>query len=99
MMSTNRSSDTLRQTPAAAGNQHHETATTPTAEARQLQSSLPPHLREICTILAAGLLRLRRRNAEDFARDTALAQGGRESSLHFNGHQSGHANPRMKATA
>jgi len=32
---------------------------------------LPPHLREICAILAAGLLRLRSRSAEDCARDAA----------------------------
>lgn len=60
---------------------------------------LPPHLREVCAILATGLVRLRRRTAEDFARDTEQAHGGRESSLRFSGHQSGHANARMKATA
>ena len=30
---------------------------------------LPPHLREVCALLAAGLLRLRSRTAEDLARD------------------------------
>jgi hypothetical protein len=99
MMSTNRSSDTLHLTQTVVGNQPHRTVTTLPAEARQLQSSLPPHLRDVCAILAVGLVRLRRRTAEDFARDTEQAHGGRESSLHMAGRQSGHANSRMKATA
>jgi hypothetical protein len=45
-----------------------------------LNANLPPHLREVCTILAAGLLRLRQRSAEDIALDAAEAG---ESSLHF----------------
>jgi hypothetical protein len=53
----------------------------------------------VCAILAVGLLRLRRRTAEDFARDTEKAKGDGESSLHFTGHPSGHADPRIKATA
>ena len=53
---------------------------------------LPPHLREVCAILAAGLLRLRRRTAEDLARDVAQAGDPGESSLHFTGHQSVCAN-------
>ena len=41
---------------------------------------LPPHLREVCSILAAGLLRLRRRAAEEAAREA----GDRgEWLLHF----------------
>ena len=51
---------------------------------------LPPHLREVCDILAIGLLRLRRRTAEDIDRD--LGVDG-ESSLHFSAHQSVHADP------
>jgi hypothetical protein len=57
---------------------------------------LPPHLREICDILARGLLRLRSRNAEDFDR------GGRttgESSLHYPTHQSVHADPLERSSA
>jgi hypothetical protein len=50
---------------------------------------LPPHLREVCSILAAGLLRLRSRDAEDKAR-AAADQG--EPALHYPAHQSGHAN-------
>ena len=34
-------------------------------------SHLPPHLREVCSILAVGLLRLRSRVAEEAAREAA----------------------------
>ena len=46
---------------------------------------LPPHLREVCQILAAGLLRLRSRTAEEFDRD---AGGAGETSLHSTARQS-----------
>ena len=59
--------------------------------------ALPPHLREICRLLALGLLRLRRRAAEDLARDTALqARDLGESSLHSPPSQSGHATPKRR---
>jgi len=32
---------------------------------------LPPHLREVCSILASGLVRLRSRAAEEAAREAA----------------------------
>jgi hypothetical protein len=60
---------------------------------------LPPHLREVCAILAAGLVRLRCRTAEDFARDAARAGGSGESSLHFTADQSVHVDLRERATA
>ena len=47
--------------------------------------NLPPHLREVCSILAAGLLRLRSRTDDDIERDR---QKHGESSLHFPAHQS-----------
>ena len=50
---------------------------------------LPPHLREVCSILAAGLLRLRSRAAEEAARETS-DQG--ERGLHFPAPQRLHAN-------
>jgi hypothetical protein len=56
---------------------------------------LPPHLREVCSILAAGLVRLRCRTAEAIERDLA---GVGESSLHFHRDQSGHANPYRKGS-
>lgn len=50
---------------------------------------LPPHLREVCDLLARGLLRLRSRAAEDLARDAA-DRG--ERLLHFPARQRRHAN-------
>jgi hypothetical protein len=49
---------------------------------------LPPHLREVCTILAAGLVRRRSRPAEDFARDADQARGSGDVPLHFTADQS-----------
>jgi hypothetical protein len=69
---------------------------TPTAPALRY---LPPHLREVCAILATGLVRLRRRTADDLARDAAMAEGVGESSLHYTARQSVHADPRERATA
>jgi hypothetical protein len=60
---------------------------------------LPPHLREVCGLLALGLVRLRRRTAEDLAHDAAMAGQLRESSLHFPAHQSGHADPTRRRQA
>ena len=50
---------------------------------------LPSHLREVCSILAAGLLRLRSRAAEEAAREAA-DRGDR--LLHFPAPQRLHAN-------
>ena len=50
---------------------------------------LHPHLREVCSILAAGLVRLRSRTAEEAARETS-DQG--ERGLHFPAPQRLHAN-------
>ena len=36
-----------------------------------MNAHLPPHLREVCSILAAGLVRLRSRAAEEAAREAA----------------------------
>ena len=60
---------------------------------------LPPHLREVCALLASGLLRLRCRTAEEPALNAALAGDRGESSLHFTAHQSGHATPSRKEAA
>ena len=58
---------------------------------------LPPHLREVCALLAAGLVRLRARTAEDLARDAALhARDLGESSLHSPADRSGHATPNRR---
>ena len=50
---------------------------------------LPPHLQEVCSILAAGLVRLRSRAAEEAVREAA-DQGDR--LLHFPAPQRPHAN-------
>lgn len=57
---------------------------------------LPPHLRDVCHILALGLVRLRCRTAEDFHRD--LEASG-ETSLHFTAPQSVHADPLERTSA
>ena len=60
---------------------------------------LPPHLREVCALLARGLLRLRAHTADELARDAAMSGGSGESSLHFTAHQSGHARPTRREAA
>jgi len=57
---------------------------------------LPPHLREICDLLARGLLRLRSRAAEEAVREAA-ATG--EIRLHSSARQRRHANPARKGDA
>ena len=52
-------------------------------------SQLPPHLREVCDLLARGLVRLRSRAAEEAVRDAA-DRG--ERLLHFSAAQRLHAN-------
>ena len=56
----------------------------------------PPHLPEVCDILALGLLRLRSRAAAPEAPTPANAG---EFRLHFNAHQRRHATPQRKGTA
>lgn len=62
------------------------------AAAEPAKPHLPPHLREACSLLGVGLLRLRCRTAKDFARDAAQPGDQGESSLHFRADQSMHAN-------
>ena len=57
---------------------------------------LPPHLREVCDILARGLLRLRSRDA---AREALAPVDSREIRLHFQAPQRRYANPKRKGTA
>jgi hypothetical protein len=61
-----------------------------------LASPLPPHLHEVCALLARGLLRLRSRTAEEFARDSAETDDHGDIHLHFIGHQRGHAKPKSR---
>jgi hypothetical protein len=58
----------------------------------------PPHLREVCDILARGLLRLRLRSRA--APPVAPAPvDSRDIRLHFQAPQRRHANPKRKGTA
>jgi hypothetical protein len=57
---------------------------------------LPPHLREVCDILARGLLRLRSRGMAEESAETAEP---RDIPLHFTAHQRRHANPKRRGTA
>lgn len=57
---------------------------------------LPAHLREVCEILARGLLRLRSRGMP--VEDTETAKPG-DIRLHFTARQRLHANPKRKGTA
>ena len=57
---------------------------------------LPPHLREVCDILARGLVRLRSRGMQAESADTA---DSRDIPLHFTAPQRRHANPKRKGTA
>jgi hypothetical protein len=64
-----------------------------------MNQQLPPHLREVCAILARGLVRLRSRAAEEHARDTEIARGAGDSRLHSTGRQRLHANPNREGLA
>ena len=57
---------------------------------------LPPHHREVCSILAAGLLRLRSRAA---AREAPAPLDTGDIRLHFQAPQRRYANPKRKGTA
>ena len=60
---------------------------------------LPTHLRELCGILAAGLVRLRRHTVGERADDRDEDRVEAESSLHFRANQSGHANAKYRRAA
>ena len=57
---------------------------------------LPPHLREVCALLARGRVRLRSRDAEELARQT---DDPGDNSLRDTAHQRGHANPTSRRRA
>ena len=57
---------------------------------------LPPHLREVCAILARGLARLRSRMAEEATRQ---ADDPGDNSLRDTAHQRRHANPTSRRSA
>ena len=57
---------------------------------------LPPHLREVCALLARGMMRLRSRMAEEAARQT---DDPGDNSLRDPAPQRGHANPTLRRRA
>jgi hypothetical protein len=71
----------------------------PTSERADPNPHLLLHLREICEILATGLMRLRRHTGEDVARDADTVRERGDNPLRYVGHQSGHAKPRDKEIA
>jgi hypothetical protein len=72
---------------------------TPSAEKTPINQHLPPHLREVCTILAAGLVRLRSRTAAEDAQAGRQVGEGRDILLHSTAWQRLHANPNRKGLA
>jgi hypothetical protein len=71
------------------------TMPSPSSDPAALQH-LPPHLREVCDLLARGLLRLRSRAAEEAGRDAAATGDIR---LHSTARQRRHANPENEGVA
>jgi hypothetical protein len=71
---------------------------TPRAERTPINQHLPPHLREVCDILARGLLRLRLRSRAA-PPETSAPVDTREIRLHFQAPQRRYANPKRKGTA
>lgn len=67
--------------------------------APRLNAHLPPHLHEVCQMLALGLVRLRSRAAEDLARDAEEARGHGDVRLYSTAQQRRHANPKRKGVA
>jgi hypothetical protein len=58
-----------------------------------------PHLREVCAILATGLVRLCCHSADEVAGDPAGGGGPGENSLHYLSKQSASAAPNPRGTA
>jgi hypothetical protein len=60
---------------------------------------LPPHLREVCDLLARGLLRLRSRDTEELAADAEIGREWGDVRLHCTAHQRRHAKPNREGLA
>jgi hypothetical protein len=60
---------------------------------------IAPFLLEVCTLLASGLVRLRRNTAQDVARDADDAREHREGLLRSLAQKSGHATSRERKRA
>ena len=60
---------------------------------------LPPDLREVCAILALGILRLHSRTAVECAEFSAEGRERGDIRLHSTARQRRHANPKRKGVA
>jgi hypothetical protein len=60
---------------------------------------LPPDLREVCAILAQGILRLRSRTAVECADTSPEGRERGDIRLHSTARQRVHANPKRKGVA
>jgi hypothetical protein len=77
----------------SVGISHHPKTMVPRPQPHAaVPSSLPPHLQEVCGVLAAGLIRLRTQQQKS----TQKSGDYGESRLDFIPSQSGHANPSRK---
>lgn len=64
-----------------------------------INSHLPPDLREVCAILALGILRLRSRMAAESANSPVQARERGDIRLHSTARQRPYANPKRKGVA
>lgn len=60
---------------------------------------IPPHLQEVCAILAQGILRLLSRTAVECASTSAEGRERGDIRLHSTARQRLHANPKRKGVA
>lgn len=72
---------------------------TRTALPPAINQHLPPHLRDVCSILAAGLVRLRSRDTEEPAADAEKGREAGDLRLHCTAHQRRHAKPNRDGLA
>lgn len=64
-----------------------------------LNSHIPPHLQEVCDILARGLVRLHSRTQQQAARHGDDQAGDGEFRLHFRSPERRHAKPSKRRLA
>jgi len=67
--------------------------TPPTVAVAAASAYAPPHLRDVCAILAAGILRLRSSTGEETARRAEPAWGSGDIRLHSTARQRLHVLP------
>ena len=66
-----------------------------TIASQYMQSALPLHLQEVCSILANGLIRLQIKRADIGVVSSDIG----DISLHYRSEQSGHAKPNPRSLA